>query len=264
MGHIRRFAAVPATIGVGAALALGTPALGAAAAPAEDAQTAIPAATPDASAPYLGWRLDTRGFQVRVMHVAPDGPAAAAGIAARDVVVSINGVGLDHRGAIREAMDGVEPGDTVAVVVSRDHAQSTVRVTTGSQADRPGPDERPYLGVAFKRPVRASSGGLTLASITPDSPAAAAGLQAGDVITKFGQASVTDPRAFVAVLRDLAPGDTVVITVERDGSSIEKTAVLGSQADNPNPPHLRLGRHGRRASNGVAGANPSAATGSAA
>ncbi len=245
----RRIAAVPATAGLAAALAFGGLTLGATAASADEASTASATVDrPDAeTVPYFGWRLRVVRDRVVVRGVAPDGPADDAGIEARDIVVSVDGVALDERGALREAMSGIEPGDTVAVVVSHDGAERSVRVTTGSQADRPGPEEHPYLGVTFERPASASTGGVVLASVTPGSPAEDAGLKKGDTITKVDGISVANVRELATHLRELAPGDTVSVAFERDGRAMLVSAVLGSQADNPTPPRDRLGPRARDA-----------------
>jgi len=256
----RRIAALPATAALATTLAFGGLTLGATAASADEAPTASSAVDrPDPeTVPYFGWRLLVARDRVVVRGVAPDGPADEAGIEVRDVLVSIDGVTLDERGALREAMSGIEPGDTVAVVVSTGGDERTVRVTTGSQADRPGPEERPYLGVIVERPASADTGGVVLASVTPDSPADAAGLIAGDTITAIDGISVAKIQDLATHLRDLDPGDTVSVSYERDGRSMLAFAVLGSQADNPVPPRDRIEPRTRDAIRHAMGGRPAA------
>jgi S1-C subfamily serine protease len=70
------------------------------------------------------------------------------------------------------------------------------------------------------------------APITPGSPAAKAGLQAGDVITAVNGTRVTSVNQFVATIANYAPGDTVTLTVNRGGSNKSIKLTLGSQPAN--------------------------------
>ena len=56
---------------------------------------------------------------------------------------------------------------------------------------------------------------LVLESVTPGSPAAAAGMRSGDVVTEFDGASIQDLRALGARLARAGPNQTVAITVLR-------------------------------------------------
>ncbi len=239
MAHTkRRLAAWPTTVGLTAALAVGGLVAGTSAASAADTSpgAGTQVSRPDPSTvPFFGWRLRILRDHAIVVAVTADGPAATAGIEARDQVISIHGVAIDHRGSLREAMDGVEPGDTVAVVISRDGSEQSLRVQLESQAERPGPEEHPYLGAIPERPISADAGGVTIASVNDGSPAADAGVEPGDVITEINGASVAGLRALGTALKDLSPGDTVSLTVVRDGFTFTIKAELGSQADNPNP-----------------------------
>ncbi|ETX05758.1 MAG: hypothetical protein ETSY2_21095 [Candidatus Entotheonella gemina] len=57
--------------------------------------------------------------------------------------------------------------------------------------------------------------GYRIGDITPDSPAAAAGLQPGDVITRVNATPIDNARTFARVLRSLQPGDTINIAFTR-------------------------------------------------
>jgi S1-C subfamily serine protease len=60
--------------------------------------------------------------------------------------------------------------------------------------------------------------GYRISDVTPDSPAAKAGLQVGDIIVRFGATSITDMRAFANALKTLQPGEQVAITFRRGGA----------------------------------------------
>ncbi len=73
--------------------------------------------------------------------------------------------------------------------------------------------------------------GVTLRRILPGSPAEAAGLQDGDVLTDFDGKAVTDNTALVALIRKLAPGTTVTVLYERDGREHSAQVTLAAAGD---------------------------------
>lgn len=63
---------------------------------------------------------------------------------------------------------------------------------------------------------------------TAGGPAATAGLQAGDVITKLGDVTVDSLNALTTALASLTPGSKVTVTYTRDGSSKTADVTLGT------------------------------------
>jgi S1-C subfamily serine protease len=88
-----------------------------------------------------------------------------------------------------------------------------------------------YLGVEL---VPRSDGGrgAVINLVTPGSPAAAAGIMAGDVVIAADRSPVDGQAAFVAAIRDKSPGDSIDIVVLREGERLTLTAVL---AERPSP-----------------------------
>ena len=83
---------------------------------------------------------------------------------------------------------------------------------------------RPRIGVMVD--VNASDAnnklGATVKSVTPDGPAAKAGLEAGDIITKFGGTSLggeNPGQKLVELAQALSPGDTVKVEYRRGTAS---------------------------------------------
>lgn len=72
--------------------------------------------------------------------------------------------------------------------------------------------------------------GYRLASVFDGSPAAAVGLQKGDVLVRFGDYEVTDLATFTTALRAYGPGDLVEIGILRDGRDMRFTVALGDRA----------------------------------
>ena len=86
--------------------------------------------------------------------------------------------------------------------------------------------ERPYLGVS----TAPHPDGAEIQEITPGSPAADAGLEAGDVITSLDGRAVRDPDDVLDVIENLEPGDEVEVEVSRDGSERSLQVELGHPA----------------------------------
>ncbi|HEX6249235.1 MAG TPA: trypsin-like peptidase domain-containing protein [Nocardioidaceae bacterium] len=75
--------------------------------------------------------------------------------------------------------------------------------------------------------------GAGIADVTNGSAAAEAGLQQGDIVIKVDDHTVTDASSLVATIRGHRPGDTVTLTVVRDGEELEVEATLDSDEGNP-------------------------------
>lgn len=107
------------------------------------------------------------------------------------------------------------------------------RIVADLKAD--GTVERGWLGVAIQ-PVSEdiasalgleATDGALVASVTRDSPAEAAGLKEGDVITDLNGKPVDGPRALSMAVADLDVGADMPLTVQRDGSAKELTVEIG-------------------------------------
>lgn len=70
-------------------------------------------------------------------------------------------------------------------------------------------------------------GGATLTEVTPQSPAAAAGLRVGDVVTAVDGRPIDDASDLVNRLAVLEPGAEVVVQVHRDRASASLPVTLG-------------------------------------
>ena len=72
--------------------------------------------------------------------------------------------------------------------------------------------------------------GVIVAAVQPDSPAAAAGLEQGDVITAVDRAPVDDMRALTRTIAAIDGGTPATLTVWRDGRALELTARIADAA----------------------------------
>lgn len=71
--------------------------------------------------------------------------------------------------------------------------------------------------------------GVAVEKVVENSPAAAAGLQAGDVIIRFEGEEVQSVRKLSRLIADVAPDHQVKLTVLRGGSEQEITATMGKR-----------------------------------
>ncbi|GAA4853630.1 S1C family serine protease [Kitasatospora terrestris] len=89
---------------------------------------------------------------------------------------------------------------------------------------------RAALGVTARTYFNAEyqPAGAVLVSVTAGGPAASAGLQPGDVITKLGDTQITTLASLTTALASLTPGDKVTVTYQRSGATKTADITLGS------------------------------------
>jgi S1-C subfamily serine protease len=115
---------------------------------------------------------------------------------------------------------------------------SATAVSVADQLIENGEAVHPYLGVylsdlsqetasRFGSPV---DSGVLIEEVEPGSPADDAGIQRGDIVTAAGSEEVRSSGDLLSALRDYMPGDTVGLTVLRNG---EKTTLQVNLAERP-------------------------------
>ncbi|SEP09277.1 S1C family serine protease [Trujillonella endophytica] len=94
-----------------------------------------------------------------------------------------------------------------------------------------GTADTAYLGVSARTDGSEEVGtGAQVVQVQPGSPAAGAGLTAGDVVTAVGDRPVTTSTELTAAVRSHAPGEVVALTVRRDGGTTTVDVTLGTAA----------------------------------
>ena len=93
---------------------------------------------------------------------------------------------------------------------------------------------KPYVGVSVsdvnqQTQLYGIPAGAAVQAVSDDSPAAKAGLQAGDVITSVNGTEITGSSDLVNLVSEAAIGDMLTMTVYRQGSTIELTVTVGEQ-----------------------------------
>ena len=93
---------------------------------------------------------------------------------------------------------------------------------------------KPYVGVSVsdvnqQTQLYGIPAGAAVQAVSDDSPAAKAGLQAGDVITSVNGTEITGSSDLVSLVSEAAIGDMLTMTVYRQGSTMELTVTVGEQ-----------------------------------
>jgi len=217
---------------------------------------------------------DTAG--ARVTGVRDDTPAARAGVAEGDVVVEFDGERVRSAQQFSRLVRETAPGRAVQMAVMRDGARRQLEVTPERRgvadlrsfsfqtpqvftAPQPGrnpsqpfdlfvaPVGRARLGVS----VRAVDGqlaqffgvrgGVLVQEVQEDSPAARAGLRAGDVITAVDGTAVSTQADLVNAVGGAADGGSLQIQITRDRQQQTVTATL-PERERPQAPRIEVTR----------------------
>jgi serine protease Do len=200
-----------------------------------------------------------------VESVNPKSPAATAGLREKDVILEFDGEHVRSASHLTRLVIETPAGRDVALVVMRDGHRTNLHLTTEAGANtwfdptfgvtiaqeaeraaremrrnlpdmidgmRPGMATRGRLGVSVQQitPELAEyfgvKSGVLVASVTADSPAAKAGLKAGDVITVVNGKSVASARELVQALPPGEGSHEVDLTFVRDKQSRSVKATL--------------------------------------
>ena len=149
--------------------------------------------------------------------VAPGSSAEAAGLRRGDVVTRIQNRTVSNAGTVAATVGIAEPGAQLEVVYLREGREGRTTVAVEPNTERlvvSGADAVMARGGA----VRAVSDGLQVFAVEGGSPAAAAGLQAGDLIRRVDDSAVPGLEA-LAVALDGAGQRTLSVT--RAGETVE-------------------------------------------
>ena len=187
---------------------------------------------------------DTSGALVE--DVSPDGPAEKAGLKPGDVIRKVNGQTIDSAHQLTDAVTGISPGAVASLDVIRDGKPLNLRVTlverpsdlTASVNGGPGkgPSQGTLRGITVQNLTPAlhdqlglpsSVTGIVISDIDPNSPAADAGLQPGDVIESINRQNVHSMADFNR-LAGAAKGE-VLLRINRQGTGLFVTIAPDNQ-----------------------------------
>ncbi len=175
-----------------------------------------------------------------IADVVPGSPAERAGLEHGDLVVSVDGRGIDNYAHLSRTIALLPPGKAIRLGVLREGKRMDLEVAVAARDDqgrvldakaerkgateaKPGP-----LGIAVSEvtPEMARSLGLSrptgvvVAEIAGDSPAARAGLSEGDLILEVNRRAVRSLRDWNELVRSVSPGEMVLLRLQRGESAI--------------------------------------------
>jgi S1-C subfamily serine protease len=202
----------------------------------------------------VSWRVDGPG--ALIVEVEPDSPADEVGLQEGDVIVAVDGQDLDVENSLADLIAEYEPGDTVTLTVERAGEES--RELDVELGEHPEEEGVAFLGVRYMSfpHVGVFSGdefrnirphlefediplddfrlvlpygdysdieqGAIVRRVYEDSPASAAGLERGDVITAIDGEPVESPESLSNAIAEREPGDEITLTVFRLGDEEER------------------------------------------
>lgn len=156
--------------------------------------------------------------------VRAESPAAKAGLQVGDIITAADGQPTPRIPLLRRVVGGKYAGETVALTVDRKGETLEFQVELAREILN---YEVPYLGILPERiAVRennpeAGKAGVRVRYVIPESPAAGAGVRAGDVILQCGDATVTDLASLLSVLRGVVIGSPLLLKVQRGVEVLE-------------------------------------------
>jgi serine protease Do len=153
----------------------------------------------------------------------PKSPAAEAGLKPGDRIVEVDGRKITRSAEFREEINRRYAGDKLRLAVMRGKERIERELTL---SDKIPPYQQPFLGVL---PMRdGSAEGVEIRYVFPDSPAANAGIVAGDVILSLDGKPVKDREQLIEAMIEYQPDQPVDLEVKHAGKSEHRKLTLGS------------------------------------
>ncbi len=170
-----------------------------------------------------------------IADVGTDTPAARAGLRSGDVVTAVGDKQVRTPKDLSRVIADLSPGDKETVAVWRDGKSQDLTVVVGgndgevrqAKADK-GEANQPSIGVGLadltpdireQLNLPTNAKGVAVASVSPDKPAADAGIQTGDVILSVNSKSVGSAAEVKEAVGAAAKSGrkSVLLQIERDG-----------------------------------------------
>jgi serine protease Do len=185
-----------------------------------------------------------------VASVSPNGPAAHAGVLAGDIIIAVNGKGVEDSRDLTRRVAALPAGSNAAFTVVRNGATKTLTAKIAAKKDQQVASNNPHeknhpaataqamgLGLAAVTPetrrafnLGGSVNGVVITKVDPNSDAADKGLEPGDVLVSIANHPVRSPqdvKASVAAAQ-AAHRDTVLVLVTGQGGQRFVAIKLGA------------------------------------
>jgi S1-C subfamily serine protease len=152
-----------------------------------------------------------------ISSVAPESPAAKAGLRPMDLIETVAGEMVTSPGELMGMIGQTTPGTELTFGIMRDSGERTVKATVSQPLEtdqsRSVSDEDALLLKVATVPV--ASDGAVISSLEPLSIAHRLGIQAGDVIQYVNRNRVRGEAHFWTLQRNVAPGKSQLWGIQR-------------------------------------------------
>jgi M6 family metalloprotease-like protein len=119
--------------------------------------------------------------------------------------------------------------------------ETAVKATIAKRGTPANAGATGYLGINF---TSNADGKVVVAQVAAESPAAAAGIKAGDLLVQIDEIDSGDVQSVRDLVQSKSPGDSLRLLLGREGGTVATTVTLGSTSRprvlNPNPPSLGI------------------------
>lgn len=172
-----------------------------------------------------------KNYGALVSDVASGSPAADAGIQAGDVIVEFAGEKIDDSSKLPAIVARTDVGKSVNVTVMRDKKRIPLKVKIGELKEEEAVATAPESGnlgmtVQNMTPELAKTLGLkradgvVITAVQPQSAAAEAGLQRGDVILEVNRQQVANAGELRKIVDRAKPGENLLFLIQRSGNNL--------------------------------------------
>ena len=151
--------------------------------------------------------------------IRPNSPAEQAGMQPGDVIIEANGQKIERIPQMKTVLGPLSAGSELSLVVKRDGKELPLQMKLAAEIP---PLELPMLGILPARSQTPEQKGVTLRYVFPGSPAAKAGLLAGDSIEKLNGQEITSASQLASSVEKLRVGARVTVAVRREKGTTEE------------------------------------------
>ena len=146
----------------------------------------------------------------KIAFCSGNSPAGQAGIRPGDVIVSLNGIETERQAQLKHALGPLYAGQEIKIAVRRGDETLDLKATLTDELD---PFEPVAIGVA----VNKTSNGIKVRWVDPDSSAAEAGIEVGDVIKEVNNLPIKKQTDLILQIASTAVDKEISLTLDRDG-----------------------------------------------
>ena len=186
-----------------------------------------------------------------ILNVLPESPGARAGLQAGQIILEADGATTNSPIDLQNVLEGKQSGDPINLVLLVDGERRQAELFRGL--------EPPYLGLEITAndpnvtlplatptfeaeipeeetavsptPDISQLGLAQISSVIPDTPASAAGFEAGDVITIIDDKAILTTAELTEILGEKAAGQTITITFRRGPDTLMRSVTLAPHPD---------------------------------